>query len=77
MEATEQIDMTNEELAEVRRHAPVHEVQEHEPTRVVLLDPDGQLVGEAADRLARRRSEGEVRVGCRLTALSMHPTLVS
>jgi hypothetical protein len=33
----------------------------NEPTRVVLLDADGHLVGEAADRLARRRSEGQVR----------------
>src|SRR6185295_10734994 len=44
VEATEEIDVTNEELAEVHWHAPVHEVQEHEPARIVLLDADGQLV---------------------------------
>jgi hypothetical protein len=62
MEATEQVDVTNEELAEVHGYAPVHEVEEHEAPRVVLLDADGQLIREAADRLPRRRSERDVRV---------------
>src|SRR5262245_25519167 len=62
MEATEEIEVTNEELAEVHRHPPVHKVQEHVATRVLLLYADGQLVGEAADRLPRRLSEGNVRV---------------
>jgi hypothetical protein len=62
MEATEQVDMTNEELAEVHGYAPIHEVEEHEATRVVLHDADGQLIREAADRLPRRRSERDVRV---------------
>jgi hypothetical protein len=46
VEATEEIDVTNEELAEVQRHAPVDEVQEHEPTRVVLSMPMGNLSGK-------------------------------
>ena len=62
MEATEQLDVTNEELAEVHWNAPVHEVEEHEPACVVLINADGQLVGKATDRLSRRRSERDVRV---------------
>jgi hypothetical protein len=53
---------SNEELSEVQGNAPVHQVWEDEATRVVLLDADGQLVGETADRLSRRRSEGDVRI---------------
>jgi Amino acid permease len=62
LEDTEQVGVTNDELAEVHGDAPVHEVEEHEPARVILLDADRQLVREAADRLPRRRSERDVWV---------------
>jgi hypothetical protein len=62
MKDTEQVGVTNEELAEVHGDAPVHEVEEHEPARVILLDSDRQLVREAADRLLRSRSERDVWV---------------
>jgi hypothetical protein len=62
VQAAEQFGVTNEELAEVQRDAPVHEIDEHETTRVLLLDADGKLVGKAADRLRAPGSERKVRI---------------
>ena len=44
--------MTDQELAEVHRDSPVHQVEEDESTGVLLLNAYRQLVGKAADGLA-------------------------
>src|SRR5207248_6932583 len=61
VQATEQLGVADQELAEVQRDAAVHEIDEHKPTRVLLVDADGQLVGKAADGLRASRAESEVR----------------
>ena len=53
MEDAEQLDMPKEELAEVQRQAAIDQVQEYEAAGIGLLNADRQLVGEAADGLAR------------------------
>ena len=58
--------MPDEELAEVYGEPPVHEVEEHQTVVVVLLDTDGQLVGEATHRPLSSAAEGDMRVVVRL-----------
>ena len=72
--------MSNQELAEVHRQAPVHEVDEDQVAGAVLLDADGQLVGKAANRPLPAGSEGDVRVVLRsqvvVTLQAEEPPLV-
>jgi hypothetical protein len=54
--------MADQELAEVDRHSPGHQVEENESTGILLVDADRQLVGEAADDLAATGTKRDVRV---------------
>jgi hypothetical protein len=54
--------VSDQELAEVHREAPVHEVDEHQVAAAILLDTDRELIGEAPNRPLPARPERDVRV---------------
>ena len=72
--------MSDQELAEVHRDAPVHEVEEDQVVGAVLLDADGELVWKAAHGPLPTGSEGDVRVVLRsqvvVTLQAEEPPLV-
>jgi hypothetical protein len=62
VQVQEQSLKADQELPEVDRNSPGHQVEEDESTGVLLVEADRQLVGEAADDLAATGTKRNVRV---------------